>query len=294
MIGDGRSECCFCGDAETTTATAGNNNRKSWKKKKKTRRHGFGGSGGVGGGWGLLLLFFVFDVISASAAGASSSSIPYLYETNPGLLDSLDRTLEQAEQDFFVAASFANTIMTTAENIYKGPVSDNETVKPRRKADPTGVYKVAETHNNSDNNRRSVSKRELPFLMQSEIEIPCPSSSSSASLISGSKAVDYASFAAAIITLVLNINNNINNRNNNNNNFNLNAVDSSNIAANFNTNNANQVNNESKETLETPFLAAFSFPITNSPNIKCTGQHHASRWKEAEAKCFGFRGFGGP
>ena len=45
-----------------------------------------------------------------------------------------------------------------------------------------------------------------------------------------------------IMTLVININNNINNNNNNNNNLNLNAVDSSNIVANFNTNNANQVN----------------------------------------------------
>jgi len=34
----------------------------------------------------------------------------------------------------------------------------------------------------------------------------------------------------------------VNNNNNNNNNLNINAVDSSNIVANFNTNNANQVN----------------------------------------------------
>ena len=44
------------------------------------------------------------------------------------------------------------------------------------------------------------------------------------------------------MTLVININNNINNNNNNNNNINFNSVDSSNIVANFNTNNANQVN----------------------------------------------------
>merc|ERR1712106_70321 len=61
-------------------------------------------------------------------------------------------------------------------------------------------------------------------------------------IISGSKAVDFASFSIGIMTLVININNNINNNNNNNNNLNLNAVDSSNIVANFNTNNANQVN----------------------------------------------------
>ena len=44
-----------------------------------------------------------------------------------------------------------------------------------------------------------------------------------------------------VLTLVLNVNNNINNNNNNNNNLNINAVDSSNVVANFNTNNANQV-----------------------------------------------------
>ena len=67
-------------------------------------------------------------------------------------------------------------------------------------------------------------------------------SAQSTSIISGSKAVDFAAFAAGILTLVLNVNNNINNNNNNNNNLNINAVDSSNIVANFNTNNANQVN----------------------------------------------------
>merc|ERR1712106_825316 len=61
-------------------------------------------------------------------------------------------------------------------------------------------------------------------------------------IISGSKAVDFAAFAAGILTLVINVNNNINNNNNNNNNLNINAVDSSNVVANFNTNNANQVN----------------------------------------------------
>merc|ERR1711915_929995 len=48
----------------------------------------------------------------------------------------------------------------------------------------------------------------------------------------------FAAFAAGVLTLVLNVNNN----NNNNNNLNINAIDSSNIVANFNTNNANQVN----------------------------------------------------
>lgn len=53
--------------------------------------------------------------------------------------------------------------------------------------------------------------------------------------------MDFAAFAAGILTLVLNVNNNVNNNNNNNNNLNINAVDSSNIVANFNVNNANQV-----------------------------------------------------
>jgi hypothetical protein len=82
----------------------------------------------------------------------------------------------------------------------------------------------------------------LPFIYQaSPPAVPCTNAAST-SLISGSKAVDFASFAIGILTLVLNINNNINNNNNNNNNVNLNAVDSSNIVANTNINNANQVN----------------------------------------------------
>merc|ERR1712109_149186 len=96
--------------------------------------------------------------------------------------------------------------------------------------DPTGVYENKKT------------KRDLPFIYQSAPPaVPCKNAAST-SIISGSKAVDFASFAIGIMTLVININNNINNNNNNNNNLNLNAVDSSNIVANFNTNNANQVN----------------------------------------------------
>merc|ERR1719219_1910479 len=86
------------------------------------------------------------------------------------------------------------------------------------------------------------SKRELPFIYQSAPSaVPCKNASST-SIISGGKAVDFAAFAAGVLTLVLNVNNNINNNNNNNNNLNINAVDSSNVVANFNTNNANQVN----------------------------------------------------
>ena len=84
----------------------------------------------------------------------------------------------------------------------------------------------------------------LLFRRRGHPSSPCASSSSSSpsGVISGGKAVDYASFAAAVVTLILNINNNVNNRNNNNNNFNLNAVSSSNVASNSNTNIANQVN----------------------------------------------------
>merc|ERR1719328_944964 len=95
--------------------------------------------------------------------------------------------------------------------------------------DPTGVYDKK-------------TKRELPFIYQSAPSaVPCKNAAST-SIISGGKAVDFASFAIGIMTLVININNNINNNNNNNNNINFNSVDSSNIVANFNTNNANQVN----------------------------------------------------
>ena len=83
-------------------------------------------------------------------------------------------------------------------------------------------------------------RRDLPAIYQRDQARPCTSATSS-SIISGAKAVDFAAFAAGILTLVLNVNNNINNNNNNNNNLNINAVDSSNIVANFNTNNANQV-----------------------------------------------------
>merc|ERR1719400_2797282 len=82
-------------------------------------------------------------------------------------------------------------------------------------------------------------KRDLPAIYQREQVESCTSASST-SIISGGKAVDFAAFAAGVLTLVLNVNNNINN--NNNNNLNINAVDSSNVVANFNTNNANQVN----------------------------------------------------
>ena len=93
---------------------------------------------------------------------------------------------------------------------------------------------------NDDSYRHVVVRRDLPFLYQRDEVVPCQAASST-SIISGGKALDFAAFAAGILTLVLNINNNINNNNNNNNNVNNNSVASSNIVTNFNTNNANQV-----------------------------------------------------
>jgi hypothetical protein len=114
--------------------------------------------------------------------------------------------------------------------------SKSHSAAPRRHTDPTGVYSPVPALAG-----HQVSKRDLPFVYQSPPTVPCRNAAST-SIVSGAKAVDFASFALGILTLVLNINNNINNNNNNNNNINLNAVDSSNIVANFNTNNANQVN----------------------------------------------------
>ena len=88
-----------------------------------------------------------------------------------------------------------------------------------------------------------LAKRDLPFIYQRDKVKSCTNAAST-SIISGGKAVDFAAFAAGILTLVINVNNNINNNNNNNNNLNINAVDSSNVVANFNTNNANQVDEE--------------------------------------------------
>ena len=109
------------------------------------------------------------------------------------------------------------------------------------------------TNNSSTSNSESVqpihhtprkpmtkTKRDLPAIYQRDRVQSCTNAAST-SIISGAKAIDFAAFAAGILTLVLNVNNNINNNNNNNNNLNINAVDSSNIVANFNTNNANQV-----------------------------------------------------
>merc|ERR1712241_1209782 len=59
---------------------------------------------------------------------------------------------------------------------------------------------------------------------------------------SGSNALSYMSFVAAVITLVININNNINANNNNNNQVNLNFGNNNNLVSNLNQNVGNNFN----------------------------------------------------
>ena len=59
---------------------------------------------------------------------------------------------------------------------------------------------------------------------------------------SGSNALSYMSFVAAVITLVVNINNNINANNNNNNQVNLNFGNNNNLVTNLNQNVGNNFN----------------------------------------------------
>merc|ERR1712142_257923 len=61
-------------------------------------------------------------------------------------------------------------------------------------------------------------------------------------IASGSNALSYMSFAAAVITLVININNNINANNNNNNQVNLNFGNNNNLVTNLNQNVGNNFN----------------------------------------------------
>merc|ERR1712238_402434 len=66
----------------------------------------------------------------------------------------------------------------------------------------------------SDNNKKKKrSTQDLPFIYQSAPPAVSCTNAASTSIISGSKAVDFASFAIGIMTLVININNNINNNN---------------------------------------------------------------------------------
>ena len=148
-------------------------------------------------------------------------------QTNSDQLDTVLQNIDNKYRKVWLQDS----TMTRAEKNTVSVLTD----KPWSLTDPTGVYSPVKASNHN------VSKRDLPFIYQSPPTVPCPNAAST-SIISGSKAVDFASFSLGILTLVININNNINNNNNNNNNINLNAVDSSNIVANFNTNNANQVN----------------------------------------------------
>merc|ERR1712156_357582 len=144
-------------------------------------------------------------------------------------VDQVLRDLVRVHNAFWTEGQWYNMTLSTSKESDPHPFFSLFYDKPgaiQVITDPTGVY---------DNKK---TKRDLPFIYQSAPPaVPCKNAAST-SIISGSKAVDFASFAIGIMTLV----NNINNNNNNNNNLNLNAVDSSNIVANFNTNNANQVN----------------------------------------------------
>ena len=82
--------------------------------------------------------------------------------------------------------------------------------------------------------------RAMPFLFKPSR--PSSSKCPPGPIVSGVRALDFAAFATGLLTLILNINNNVNNNNNNVNNQNLNVVESSNTAASFNTNTANQIN----------------------------------------------------
>ena len=206
-----------------------------------------------------------------SAGDSVSSSV---FDYPPSLLHSVDRVLEELAKQHLDDLSLSVNMIDSAAQLK--PFSFSEMPSPRRVADPTGVYgqqDAAEgdvhigsrkhsfsnvsswnpvtdaTHFRSSPNKRSASSRtpHAPPLLFRHQANPCPavassssSTSSPSSIISGAKAVDYASFAAAVVTLIININNNVNNRNNNNNNFNLNAVSSSNVQSNSNTNIANQ------------------------------------------------------
>ena len=56
--------------------------------------------------------------------------------------------------------------------------------------------------NNAGHRQHQLVRRDLPFIYQRDKVQSCTSASST-SIISGSKAVDFAAFAAGILTLVL-------------------------------------------------------------------------------------------
>ena len=105
--------------------------------------------------------------------------------------------------------------------------------------DPTGVYSPLKDLIGKNKPTPIRVSRMLPFIykqpsQQSSQKQKCRlRKAATTSIISGSKAVDFAAFAAGLLTLVLNINNSINNNNNNNNNVNLNVVDSSNVVSRY-------------------------------------------------------------
>ena len=122
-----------------------------------------------------------------------------------------------------------NTTMKSPYHWYSSEVTDE--------TDPTGVYSpLKDLIGNSKPVPIRVSKM-LPFIyrrppQQSSRRQKCRlREAANTSIISGSKAVDFAAFATGLLTLVLNINNSINNNNNNNNNINLNAVENSNVVS---------------------------------------------------------------
>ena len=109
--------------------------------------------------------------------------------------------------------------------------------KQNLETDPTGVYSPLKDLIGKTKPTPLRVSRMLPFIyrrppQQSSRQKICKlRKAASTSIISGTKAVDFAAFAAGLLTLVLNINNSINNNNNNNNNVNLNVVDSSNVVS---------------------------------------------------------------
>ena len=122
-----------------------------------------------------------------------------------------------------------NITMKSPYQWYSSEVTDE--------TDPTGVYSpLKDLIGNSKPVPIRVSKM-LPFIyrrppQQSSRRKKCRlREAANTSIISGSKAVDFAAFATGLLTLVLNINNAINNNNNNNNNVNLNVVENSNVVS---------------------------------------------------------------
>ena len=225
----------------------------------------------------MLLLQSAAAVSTASSSAAAAIGLDYfsagdsvsssVFDYPPSLLHSVDRVLEELAKQHLDDLSLSVNMIDSVAQLK--PFSFSEMPSPRRVADPTGVYgqqdaaegdvhvgsrkhsysnvsswnpQTDATHSRSSPSKRSASSAP-PLLLRHQAN-PCPaeapSNTSPSSIISGAKAVDYASFAAAVVTLIININNNVNNRNNNNNNFNLNAVSSSNVQSNSNTNIANQ------------------------------------------------------